>query len=290
MNDHLIDYALGQLSGAERAVFEEHLASDRATARKLELLESHLAYLNSERTSDSAPHGLALASIAHVAEYLANHPQGEPTPLATPRTWANDRPSFVGRPRADIIVAACIAFVFLGLLLPTIQKMRQRSQTVACQDHLRELHTSLAGYSDTHGGRFPQVGTDRVPTAGAFVAELAREGQYPPTLKPFCPSDGPSTDVGYAYSLGYRGLSGELIGPRLPDPESSSDMLPISADLSGSASHGGWNVLTAGGSVRFTTLPSLGTPDDNIFANDVRQPRAGLHRHDVSLGRPFDRP
>ena len=290
MNEQLIDYALGQLTPAVRAAVDNRLAIDPVAARKLELLKSHLAYLATDRPEEPPPAGLALSCIAYVAEYLANHPNGEPAPPTIPKTWANDRPNFIGRPRADILVAASIAFVFLGLLLPGIQKLRQRSQTVACQDNLRELHSALAGYSDTHEGRFPQVGSDRVPTAGAFVAELTRAGQYPMTLKPHCPSDGASTDVGYAYSLGYHGKLGELVGPRLPDPEGSSDLLPISADLPTNTNHGGWNVLMAGGSVRFTKSTTLGTAGDEIFTNDDHQTRAGLHRQDVSLGRPFDRP
>ncbi len=290
MNEQLIDFALGQLAPAERAAVENRLAIDPAAARKFELLTSHLAYLGTDRAEETPPAGLALSSIAHVAEYLANHPPGESVPSTIANIWANDRPNFIGRPRADIIVAASIAFVFLGLLLPGLQKLRQRSQTVACQDNLRELHSALAGYSDTHDGRFPQVGTDRVPTAGAFVAELTRAGQYPMTLKPQCPSDASSTDVGYAYSLGYHGKFGELVGPRLPDPEGSSDLLPISADLPANTNHGGWNVLMAAGSVRFTKSTTLGTAGDDIFTNDDHQTRAGLHRQDVSLGRPFDRP
>lgn len=286
MHEQLVDYALGQLSLIERAGVEARLSLDPDAAKKLALLQSHLAYL---RATENPPAGLALATIAHVAVFLANNPRTEAVPPTIPRTWASDRPTFIGRPRADIIVAACIAFVCIGLLLPSIQKYRQRAQTVACQDNLHELHTALAGYSDTHGGRFPQVGSEAVPTAGAFVAELSRAGQYPSSLKPFCPGDAVNTQVGYTYSLGYHGRFGELIGPRLPDPESSSEMLPISADLPAPTGHGGWNVLTAGGSVRFTKTPTLGNADD-IFANDAYQPRAGLHRYDVSLGRPFDMP
>lgn len=290
MNEQLIDYALGTVPTDQHAAVEVLLAADPTAVRKLHLLKSHLAYLATDRAEEAPPVGLALSSIAHVAEYLANNPHGEPVPPTTPKTWANDRPNFIGRPRADILVAASIAFVFLGLLLPGIQKLRQRSQTVACQDNLRELHSALVGYSDTHDGRFPQVGSDRVPTAGAFVAELTRAGQYPMTLKPLCPSDASNSNVGYAYSLGYHSKTGDLVGPRLPDPEASSELLPISADLPTNVDHGGWNVLMAGGSVRFTKSTTLGTAGDDIFTNDDHQTRAGLHRHDVSLGRPFDRP
>ncbi len=290
MDDRLIDYALDQLTPPERLLVERRLADDPEAARKLALLQSHLAPLRTERESLAVPDGLALASIAAVAEYLANYPNGEVEPLTKPRTWANDRPVFTSRPRIDLIVAACLAFVFVGLLLPGIQKYRSRAQTAACQQNLHELHTALAGYSDTHDGRFPQTGGPGVPTAGAFVAELTRSGQYPATGKPFCPAEEPqATDVGYAYSLGYHGRFGELVGPRLPDPEANTDLLPISADLPASATHGGWNVLAAGGSVRFTKSPKLGGGDD-IFANDAGLPKAGLHRNDVSLGRPFDMP
>ncbi len=290
MDDRIIDYALGQLPPAERGAIEAWLAADTGAANKLSSLRAHLATLNTDRGPDEAPAGLALATIAFVAEHIASDPVGEAGPLVKPRTWANDRPNFASRPRADLLVAACLAFVFVGLLLPAVQKFRHRSQTIACQENLRELHTALAGYSDTHDGRFPQVGTDCVPTAGAFVAELTRAGQYPPTLKPLCPSEPTATEVGYAYSLGYHGRFGELIGPRLPDPEANSELLPISADLPAQVSHGGWNVLMAGGSVRFTKTPTLGNTGDDIFTNDAHQPRAGLHRHDVSLGRPFDSP
>ena len=289
MDDRLIDYALDQLTPPERILVERQLADDPEAARKLALLQSRLAPLRAERDSEPAPAGLAFATIAAVAEYLADNPNGEVEPLATPRTWANDRPVFPNRPRVDLIVAACLAFVFVGLLLPGIQKYRSRAQTAACQQNLHELHTALAGYSDTHAGRFPQTGSPAVPTAGSFVAELTRAGQYPATGKPFCPGEEPQTEVGYAYSLGYHGRFGELVGPRSPDPEANTDLLPVSADLPASAVHGGWNVLAAGGSVRFTKSPKLGGADD-IFANDAGLPKAGLHRNDVSLGRPFDMP
>ena len=290
MDEQLIDYALDQLTAPERAGVERLVASDPTAARKLALLQSRLAPLRAERFALDVPPGLAISAIAAVAQFIADNPKGEAGPPATPRTWLNDRPVFSSRPRADILVAACLAFVFVGLLLPGVQKYRSRAQTAACQENLHELHMALAGYSDTHDGRFPQAGAPGVPTAGSFIAELARAGQYPANGKPFCPTESVAADaVGYAYSLGYHGRFGELVGPRLPDPEANTDLLPISADLPTGAAHGGWNVLAAGGSVRFTTSAKLGGGDD-IFANDAGLPRAGLHRNDVSLGRPFDMP
>ena len=287
MDDQLIDYALDQLSLPERLRVEARLAADPASARKLAHLQLRLAPLQFERDAIAAPVGLALATIGYVAEAIATSPQVVIEPRTRPRAGGNDGPVYSSRPRADLIVAACLAFVFIGLMLPGIQRLRNRSQTVACQENLHELGTALAGYSDTHDGRFPQVGTPGVPTAGAFVAELTRSGQYPANGKAFCPADA-GVSVGYAYSLGYHSRFGELVGPRLPDPETNSDLQPISADLPANGSHGGWNVLAAGGSVRFTRTTQL--VSDDIFTNDAGHPRAGLHRSDISLGRPYDTP
>ena len=287
MDDQLIDYALDQLPVAERLLVEARIASDPAASRKLAVFQLRLAPLRAERGAIAVPAGLALATIGYVAESLANSPKDVIEPRTRPRAGGNDGPVFSSRPRVDLIVAACLAFVFIGLMLPGIQRLRSRSQTVACQENLHELGTALAGYSDTHEGRFPQVGMPGVPTAGAFVAELTRSGQYPANGKAFCPADA-GVAVGYAYSLGYHSRFGELVGPRLPDPEASSDLLPISADLPANATHGGWNVLAAGGSVRFTRTTHL--VSDDIFTNEAGLPRAGLHRSDISLGRPYDTP
>ena len=85
MNQELVDYALGQLSTAERQRVEARLSNDPNAIRKVELLRAYLARWNADGAVE-APPGLALATIAHVAEHLANHPEGEPEPLAIPRT------------------------------------------------------------------------------------------------------------------------------------------------------------------------------------------------------------
>lgn len=290
MDDAIVDYEFGQLEAGECATVEMRLTSDPVLREKHASLRRLLNRLNADRAVEhDLPPGLALVTIGRVAREIANLPVAAAIPLK-PQTWADDRPAYFGWPRADFLVAACLGLLGLGLLLPTIQKYRQRAQTVACQENLHDLHTGLAGYADTNSGRFPQVGSERVPVAGSFIAELTRAGQLPPNVKTSCPGDGPTTEIGYAYSLGYHNRFGELIGPRLPDPESSSETLPIAADHPAPSAHGGWNVLLAGGSVRRTQSPIFGNPNDDLFHNDDRQPRAGLHRFDVSLGRANDRP
>jgi hypothetical protein len=190
----------------------------------------------------------------------------------------------------NVAVVAAVVLLAIGLGLPAVQKARQSYQQFACQDNLRELHAGLAGYSDTHDGRFPQPGTAAVPVAGEFFTELARSGQPIAEAARACPlltPDPVSPAVGYSYSLGFRDpQGGQLIGLRRP--QTVEDITPIAADLP-TGGHAGWNVLHVGGAVRFVRNPTLPTGDD-LFLNDSGRPAAGLHRGDVCLGRPFDVP
>lgn len=303
MNERLIDYALNQLDPAERAEVDARLAADPALAAKLAALTSALAPLTADREPDAPPPGLALAAVAHTANFLVENglfttADGfvDPTaPTVVPSPDTRDRESRwlpISRVHANAAVAAGIAFLVVAFGVVGVQRVRREYQTAACQDNLRELHTSLAGYSDTHHGRYPQPGTETIPVAGSYLDELARSGQVVSPAARSCPITPVSAGVGYAYSLGYRDPLGRLTGLR--KPESADDHTPILADLAGDdlrpAGHGGWNVLTVGGSVRLTTVRTIGVNGDDIFRNDDGVRRAGLHRYDVSLGHPFDQP
>jgi hypothetical protein len=306
MNERLIDYALNQLDPAERAEVDARLAADPALAAKLAAVMSALSPLAADREPDAPPPGLALAAIAYTANSLVENglfttadgfvdPNTLTATSAVPSSVTRDRESRwlpISRVHANVAVAAGIAFLVVAFGVVGVQRVRREYQTAACQDNLRELHASLAGYSDTHHGRYPQPGTDAVPVAGSYLDELARGGQAVSPAARSCPITPVSAGVGYAYSLGYRDPLGRLTGLR--KPESADDYTPILADLAGDdarpAGHGGWNVLTVGGSVRLTTVSTIGVNGDDIFRNDNGVRRAGLHRYDVSLGRPFDQP
>jgi prepilin-type processing-associated H-X9-DG protein len=148
---------------------------------------------------------------------------------------------------------------------------------------------------------------------------LVEAGQYPADLMIVCPATsdpdpaaagfrpGPSfappelavvARVGYAYPLGYRGPTGELIGPRRGEP--AGDRAPLAADLPAQlvapsdgpvSPHGtGQNVLFADGRVQFFTRATVGPGGDDIYRNDAGRVRAGLHPLDASLGRATDEP
>jgi hypothetical protein len=261
-DEELIGYALDLLDPDDRAAVEVHLAAHPEAAARLDQLRRDFAALDADREIDP-PRGLAVRTVARLAEYLVAHeprisasaPTDPEIPLADltrpgpagpavrrGRTGPPpaDRPevrTFGGRFRAELFVAAGIALVAFGLVVSAVGRARHQSQVMACQNNLRVLYQGLTGYADSREGRFPQVGTPPHPTAGAFVAALAESGQVPYDFRPLCPAGPPARDggsfepVGYTYTLGYRAPTGELCGLRRSDaPAADNDLLPISAD------------------------------------------------------------
>jgi hypothetical protein len=327
-DEELIGYVLDLLDPADRAAVEAHLAGHPAAAVRLDRLRGGLAFLEGDREPDPPRAGLAVRTVARMAEYLVEHepraPASAPTQpdlqLAEPAGPAGRRgrpgpppaePPEVralgGRFRAELFVAGAIALVAFGLVASGIDRVRHQSRVMACQNNMRVLYQGLAGYSDNHEGRFPQVGTPPHPTAGSFVAALAESGQVPVGFRPFCPAGPPPGEggavepVGYTYTLGYRGPTGELCGLRRSDaPTADNDLIPISADYpaAGVVPSGGpvsphrrvMVTLFVGGHVRPGTSALVGPNGDHIFRNWNGEVGAGLDRADVVLGRPGDRP
>ena len=341
-DEDLIGYLFDLLDPDDRAAVAARVAADPSVAARLEHLRAAaapvLAVAEAEREDPPEPRpGLAVRTVAAVARHVVRHEPRQPEPSAVPAlpneraggtpeldfgpgTRAKvsqpapgprpapppaDRPEFRGggRFRADLLVAACIAFVGVGLVLSGVAKARQQSRVYACQNSLRTLHGGLAGYADADPqGRYPQVGTPALPTADTFVASLVDLGHLPAGYKPGCPAgaDRPA----YTYTLGFRGANDELVGLRRPsaatDPADESDLMPISADLpaagaapgAGLASpHGAnMNVLFVGGNVRITRSPNVGPHGDHIYSNVYGNVAAGANRADAVLGGPGTRP
>lgn len=263
-----------------------------------------LALMAADRDAFIPPPGLVARTLGRVARVLVAEGRFESmtgrfrdSPVAVPSAVARrpvaDGPVFLSRPRADVLVVAALLLLTVAIGLPLIQKMRRQADAAACRDQLRSLSAALHGYADAHDGRLPQVGTADLPTAGGFVAELVRAGHAAPGRPVGCGRPDGDPDPGYAYTLGHVGAGGRLTGVRLSDV---SDLTPVAADLpryDGDAvtgRHGGWNVLCAGGGVRFVTTARAGLDGDDIFQNRDGLHRAGLSADDISLGRPFDRP
>ncbi len=302
-----------------------------------------LAVAEAEREDlPEPPPGLAVRAIAAVAQHLAEHEPSRPEPSAVaaflrefaadppaevefgsgtrakaPRTAATssekarsapptDEPEYRGGPRfrADVLVAACIAFVGIGLVLSGVAKARHQSRVVACQNSLRTLHSGLTGYADNDPqGRYPQIGTPALPTADSFAASLVDLGYLPPNYRPGCPA---ATECPtYTYTLGFRGPNNELVGLRRPtgtdaDAGEENDLMPIVADLPAAGTapvagpfspHGAtMEVLFARGNVRSTRSPNIGPRGDHIYCNVYGNVAAGANRVDAVLGGPGTKP
>ena len=304
VTDRLLDYAFDRLDAPGRAEAEAALLADPEAAALLPRLRLALRPLEAARAVPPVPPpGLVAATLAFVAQETVRHREEfrdseaarRPRP-APPREWW-----LLDRRRVDVAVAAALGFVAFGLLLGGVGKLRERSALLACQDRLRTLHVALDGYSDAHGGRYPEVGTAAVPRAGDFAAELARGGQYDAARAAGCPSDS-AEPASYAYTLGYHPTPfAPVTGVRRAGFASESgDFTPLVADLPTAASspvrgpvspHArGQNVLFLGGAVRFATVPTVGVRGDDIYRNDAGVVRAGLRSDDATLGRATDTP
>lgn len=309
----LLDYLTESLDPAKRLAIESSLRADPTLASRLSRFRRAIELLESDATPQP-PDRLAERTAARLAMLLdAAAPVPATEPLAhparpLPRAPRDEPETRVvgGRFRPDLIVACGIAVLAGGLIFSGIGKVRARNEVYACQNALRVTHVGLAGYADTHNGRYPQIG--RESTADSFAAALTASGQVPANFRAACPACPPGTAiseppgaVGYTYTLGYRGPTGDLVGLRRPSTGSDEhDLVPIAADYpAANAAPGtgplcphnlGMNVLFAGGNVRLATSPLIGPDRDHIFQDIYGHVGAGWGPNDVVLGRPGDRP
>ncbi|AWM41088.1 hypothetical protein GobsT_03050 [Gemmata obscuriglobus] len=340
-DEDLLGYVLDLLTPEERAAVETRLSLAPELAARLDRMRRSLSPLLAGTTAErdnppEPPPGLAVRAIARVAQHVVAHEPRparpaprEPAVMALLRGFADapgelefgsgtrakvpgaarpappvsdgPEPAPGRRLRAEIVVAAGIAFLAFGLVTSGIAKARQQQRVYACQNSLRGLHTGLSGYADSDPqGRYPQI--DPAATADTFAASLGEQGHLPAGYRPGCP--GADAFVAYTYTLGFREPDGRLLGLRRPDPAgpegTEHDTMPISADFptaraapgDGPVSpHSGcMNVLFVGGNVRATTSPFVGPNGDDIYRNAFGHVGAGMNRSDAVLGRPGDRP
>jgi hypothetical protein len=278
-----VGYMFDLLEPAERERAEAALRDDPVARARLDKLRPCMAPLALDREVENPPVGLADRTIDRVAAQIV-HDRPQPSrraivpesePVFAPSRWR----------RMDALVAAGIMVMIGGLGVSGVGHIQKRQDRMACQNNMRQLHTSLVGYCDSHDGRFPEV-SDLPPNnvAGSFATMLQESGQLPPTGVPACPTvkvAGPSG--GYAYSLGYRGPDGQLHGLRR-GPAQENDLLPILSDRPSPTGHGtGHNVLYIGGNVVYATTPKVGVDGDDIFFNQADHVAAGLHKLDTVL-------
>lgn len=314
MEEHFLAYLLGTLDSVTHARVETYLEEHPQARERLALLEQALAPL-AEDPAPSPPPGLAIATLARIAEYRCKLP-----PAPRPSSHQFGSPTRRLFRLADGLVAALLLLLVGGILVPFAANQWAQQQRVACSNNLRQFWVSLSAYADRSEGEFPRVESEGPrAVAGIFVpilddAGLARD------VTVFCPGLGQQETIRpslselerlyrdapeqyrertrdlaghYAYCLGYHDSTGALRGLR----RDSGEELPILADraetpASNSSNHGGkgQNVLYVGGYVRWASQPHVGPEQDHIYINHLHRVQAGLCRTDSVLGSSSARP
>ena len=311
MDEKLLDYLLDNLSAVERREVEDRLRDDPAMGDRLIALKKELAPLSFDGESPLPPSGLALDTLARLAEVNARRPVLRPAP--PPRHETAGRRWFRC---ADVIAAAALLVLVGGVAASWLAVQWQQYRIEACQRNLAVFWDGLRFYSDIHQGSYPAP-RDQGPRsfAGIVVPLLNDSGVLAQEASVLCPAVGKSRPdsrsvpeledlwnnggsaalrstmrrVGgsYAYPLGYE-EGGQLIAPQR-DWDAGQ---PILADVvwpgdnGNSANHGGkgQNVLFNGGNVRWCTTRNVGPNGDDIYVNERNEVRAGLNRNDAVLG------
>jgi len=290
----LIGYTLKLLEPVEQSEVATALRGDLQLQKRLLTLQLALAPFAIDREPIEPPAGLAVATIARTAAFIVERgSQPALPPITVPSTsavswrhdphWQEETASTSTWRPMELLVAGCVALLTFALMASGVQKIRHDRQVAACQNQMRQVHNALTSYSSVEQGRLPQAGTTNMPTAGEFAQELQRTGHLSSERVAHCPESAPL--LPFAYTLGYRTSTGTLRGITTM----ASDWTPILADLPSTmltdvAHSSGQNVLFLNGSVRFATIPKFGIDGDDIYLNDAREERAGLHPLDASLG------
>src|SRR4051812_3475880 len=93
----------------------------------------------------------------------------------------------------ELLVVIAIIGVLMGILLPSLEKARERANTVACAANLNQIGLALAIYADANHGLYPR--TVYSPTAPlAFGTNAA-------AIDPFGPGGPAANDVTAAMFL-----------------------------------------------------------------------------------------
>ncbi len=312
MNDQLLDYLLDRLDKPAKRQVEERLQVDKTARRQLELLRQALAPLAADQDVAPPPH-LSARTIARVAEHACRE-------LPLPQAPAPLRSESAGRPwwrRADLLVAASLLAVFVGIGLPLLVKLRNPAAMVECQENLRKFHVALRTYQDQHH-QLPSI--DQRNVAGFIVPMLQEAGVLPADFSVRCPGHGtfqacsltldeikamtpeqialhaPNLLASYAFTLGYRDDNGIWHPVNRADDVGDNAVLvfadspPPGITPGNSRNHAGrgQNVLFLDGRVQFLSLRTFA--GDDIYLNSANRVAAGNGVRDFVLGGPNAKP
>jgi prepilin-type processing-associated H-X9-DG protein len=316
MDENLVGYLLNCLDPDEQAQVEEHLRRHPEERDRVERLRLALAPLSADDDELEPPSGLAVRTLARVAEVHCR--KLPPAPPELPVTL--EMPPRRGWRRIDSLIAAGILLCALTLVPTVSARLWRQYQIYSCANNLRKFHVAMMNYGDTHDGALPKVEAQGARSfAGVFVPLLHDAGVLDDDIRVTCSAGAESMPLNrtvndledlyiqseeqfravsrniagcYAYTLGYT-QDGMLLGVRrgIDDGRTPimSDCPPSDASLyigGNSTNHGGrgQNVLFLDGSVIFASTRFIGLDGDDIFLSRLRRMEAGRDRRDSVLG------
>lgn len=157
----LLDLHLGHLSDAQRADLLQRIAADPALASQQEAYSAIFHALGT-LSDEAAPAGLARKIQARVAE--AGPPPRvthAPTSDAEPDEFAAGNWIIRVRSLSDIIAVAAVLVLAVGLGLPSLLQVRERSRIMGCSQNLQRLGQGLSAYASAFGDSLPFVGWNK---------------------------------------------------------------------------------------------------------------------------------
>jgi prepilin-type processing-associated H-X9-DG protein len=322
MQDNLVGYVLNALDPDTLRKVEDYLRARPEVRGEVDLLRQALEPLAADRVEIEPPPGLAVRTLATVAEYCCRELPRAPRTVSR---WS-DVPHGRWWRRADVLVAACLLLTIGLLIPPVVNNLRARQQLERCRNNLNQFGEALIKYSQIRGHqkRFPNLDDPDLGSrnvAGAVVPMLVSAGCLDPnSVTVRCPGVGapmqcpltveqviklkqmefdrraPRFLCCYAYSLGY------LNQGRIESYSYDHFPVPIMADRppfrgerergpeANSPNHGGQgqNLLFSDGHVAFLTGRTF--QGDDIYLNRDNQVGAGKDAEDIVLGLSEARP
>ena len=72
----------------------------------------------------------------------------------TPTCFSSVRRGFT---LLELLIVIAIVAIIAGMLLPALNRARERANSIACVSNLRQIQYAVGGYADDHRGIFPNV-------------------------------------------------------------------------------------------------------------------------------------
>lgn len=289
-SDELLDYVLGQLGGPSREVAEAEIARDPALSARVDLLRAAVRRMADDGDPHAPPDGLAVRTLAFVADRKGRRAILDFVPARVPFRWA------------DVAVAAGIFLAGLLTLLPAMKTGREKMSQAECGFNLQELGMGLANYATRHNHYPDLAAAGEGKHVGWYARALDEAALLRDRQSLHCPCSGPCPESGseidlhhidYAYHVGYRD---QPAGKAEPVSPWLLTVVPLLADqpphdhvrqiLAGnSPNHGrrGQNVLFSDLHLQWFPSRRVSPHDDDLFLNQHQKPEPGVNINDASL-------